>query len=354
LICCAAGSYAAPGSSSCSLCNPGTFSPLPGAAECSNCSINSFSDVPGASYCTPCANNSVSSEGASSCTFCPKDSIPQKESKLFAIVGGNQCSENLAYGVLPTMNSYYLSYSSVVNFLSDTWLQVVTTDGSTERFRVLWKFRSVKTMTQRLVDAVAGSERVTWTVTKVDGSEFTYSADWWFSDNALITDNKFSGSSGSSLSYDDGAWGGGSTTVNGNAANVPSNFWGIANFNGGDDECSQIYENGMSIGSFGSGKTYMYNVGLSRCLQCPTGTGAYSGALTCCAAGEYLPRGSNICKTCGPGTYSLAGAEVCSPCAAGTYAQSGANSCLSCSSGTNSYVSVQVCFIFLCFSICNH
>lgn len=89
-------------------------------------------------------------------------------SKLFAVVGGSNCAEGLPYGPQDLTTggttggwNYRHYFSTKVGSVPhDTWLQVVTSDGTNELFRIYWSFRSRMTVTERLVSAVNGGESV--------------------------------------------------------------------------------------------------------------------------------------------------------------------------------------------------
>jgi len=194
-------------------------------------------------------------------------------SKLFAVVGGNVCAESLPFGPQElttggTVNGwnyrYYLS-TTVGSVPHDTWLQVVTSDGTNELFRIYWSFRSRKTVTERLIGAVNGGESVSYRVVSADGSERSYEGYWRFSDAAFITPEKFENvdSTRCCLSYKAGVWGAGSGTINGNSGSVQYSFSGIGNWgtnrnNNGDFNCKKVYKNGNLLVTNDNSKSYMY------------------------------------------------------------------------------------------------
>lgn len=194
------------------------------------------------------------------------------EEQLFAVVGGGSCAEALFYGPesLTTAgstvsgNAYYLSTSTVSRNVAHTnWLQIVTSDGETELFRIYWVFHTQKTLAQRFASAVSFGEAVSYRVVDADtGLEYTYTGVWRFSNSAAITTSKFNVATTTGVfSADDGAWGGGTGTIDANGSGyTASAFWGIGNWNGADaSECSHIYKAGVSYSSYGTNtRTFMY------------------------------------------------------------------------------------------------
>jgi hypothetical protein len=167
-------------------------------------------------------------------------SLVLSEEQLFAVIGGTYCAETLYYGPQQITLSgsadgnypYFLSTATASKDIPhDEWLQVVTSDGSTELFRVYWKFATSKTLAQRFISATTFGDAVTYRI--VDSGtnqELTYSAIWWFSSTAAITAAKFqTATTTCCFSADDGAWGAGTGVINadGNAAGyAATSFWG--------------------------------------------------------------------------------------------------------------------------------
>lgn len=156
---------------------------------------------------------------------------------LFATLGPTACAESLRYGTASITTSgssngyqYYLSTSAVV-YAHSEWLQIVTDASNNELFRVYWSFNSGdKTMSNRFQTAVSGGESVNFRVVHPTQGEYTYSGiTWRFSNGAGTMTTRFATTSAaaSGFSSDDGLWGAGSSTIDGNNnGNDPTNFWG--------------------------------------------------------------------------------------------------------------------------------
>jgi hypothetical protein len=190
--------------------------------------------------------------------------------QLFAVLGGSACAENLIYGPQPITSagsadgySTYLSTRTPgYDTPHDTWEQVVTSDGVTELFRIAWHFSSMKTLAQRISNAVVAGEPVAYTVTEAGGQVHTYNGIWWFSNGAGSMSAKFETTfSTCCFSADDGTWGAGSGVVqpNGNANSVGTvSFWGIGNWDATDSDCAKIYRQGSWTQGGAAARTYMY------------------------------------------------------------------------------------------------
>ena len=171
---------------------------------------------------------------------------------LFAVTDASRCAESLPYGTagLTESSTAYLS-TQHKNELHSEWFQILQlTSGGTVNIR--WQFSDTKTLQSRFQTAVSSGEPVTWTIT-YGGATYSKSGSWRFSNNAGNMLSKFAGS-GSGFSGDDGMWGGGTGTVDGNG-NVPSDFWGHGNPNSGDGDCSTAY---LGSGRSTVSKNFMY------------------------------------------------------------------------------------------------
>ena len=106
---------------------------------------------------------------------------------LFAVVGGSTCAETLYYG--PQAIAKYGSadgqrpyfFSTLPKAAHKSWIQDVTSDGTTLMFRIYWSFTTEKTLSQRFADAVSVGESVTFRVVENTGSEYFLSGIWRFS-----------------------------------------------------------------------------------------------------------------------------------------------------------------------------
>jgi hypothetical protein len=105
---------------------------------------------------------------------------------------------------------------------------------------------------QRFESAVTSGEAVTWTV-RYGGSSRVLSGTWRFSNTAGSMLSRFEGS-GSSFSNDDGLWGAGTGTVDGDGAGRPADFWGHGNTDSGDYSCATVY-----LGSSSSTQSALIN-----------------------------------------------------------------------------------------------
>lgn len=160
--------------------------------------------------------------------------------ELFAVLGGAECAEALYYGpsALSTSGSadghafYLWTQSPYAKIEHSEWLQIVTSDGSNELFRVYWSFSDYKTLSQRFSAAPSTGQVVSYRVVDtaglngVAGKGYTYSGSWRFSNGASISAAKFNVlASTLGFSADDGAWGAGSGTVDANGV-MGTSFWG--------------------------------------------------------------------------------------------------------------------------------
>eukprot|EP00981_Chlorochromonas_danica_P010947 scaffold3553_cov180-Ochromonas_danica.AAC.14 len=208
--------------------------------------------------------------------------------ELYAIIGGNQCAEALYYGPSPITTSgsadghaYYLSTATDFGTLPhSSWLQIVTSNGVNELFRIYWIFSSEKTLSKRFVNAYYLGETVTYKVVDTSGmagsvgQEYVYSGIWWFSDDSAMSSSRFSVSSstlGFSMEY--GVWGGGNGKIDG-SGNVPGTFWGQGNFQSTDAaSCGLVYANGIAYSLYAkTSASFLYVVksGSNRPSQMPS------------------------------------------------------------------------------------
>ena len=93
--------------------------------------------------------------------------------QLFAVIGATQCAENLYYGPQSISKSgsadgqrpYYLSTAtSSKNIPHTDWIQVVTSDGTTELFRIYWTFSTARTLAEHFSTAVSSGESVSYRI----------------------------------------------------------------------------------------------------------------------------------------------------------------------------------------------
>jgi hypothetical protein len=161
------------------------------------------------------------------------------------------------------MYPYFLSTGTASrNIPHISWTQVVTSDGSTELFRIFWTFSVAKTLADRFIGAAFSGEAVSFRVVVAStGQEFTYSGTWRYSSRSGITASTFATTTTRCcFSADDGVWGAGNGEIDGYNVNTlyNSQFWGVGNFDGSDNGCRAIYRRSATISSLAGGKTYMY------------------------------------------------------------------------------------------------
>ena len=192
------------------------------------------------------------------------------EEGFFARFGGGACAEKLPFGPelltstgsVDGLNPYYFSTNAALDVVSDNWLQIVTSDGINDLFRVLWHFSDSKSVTARMSSAATVGEAVIWTVvdTSNSGTEYILSGLWRFSSAAgANTTDLFVGASGSELSASGGAWGAATGVLDGGFGPVPTDFWGQGKFAGTDSACQEVFLAGNGTTQYPSPVTYMYS-----------------------------------------------------------------------------------------------
>lgn len=183
--------------------------------------------------------------------------------ELFAIVGGSECATSLYYGPSPISltgsadgHTHYISTASKMPH--SEWLQIVTSNGVNEIYRIYWTFNDYQTLAQRFIDAVrvghyveyrvvdkAGWSGLFTSATKWPGATVTYYyIIWRFSSAANITANTFAVSkSTKGFSAHGGLWGAGYNRVDTAYSPSRNGFWGTGNYDGSSQEawsCKQI------------------------------------------------------------------------------------------------------------------
>lgn len=197
------------------------------------------------------------------------------------MLGESACAEALYYGfsaitLFGSVDGQHASFLSTGtlgrNVPHKHWLQVVTSNGVTELFRIYWTFSTERTLAGHITTATSRGVDVTYLVMTPSGERFTYSGSWWFSSASLITASMFDvGAVSCCLSASDGVWGAGSGRIDagGNSFTIAPFFWGVGNWNGADaSECQKVYMNGQVYNYGGNIKTFMYYRG----VQPPTPT----------------------------------------------------------------------------------
>jgi len=190
---------------------------------------------------------------------------------LFAVLSGTNCAQQLAYGPsdvtqdgqVDGTNSAYLSTGTAGKNTAHTeWLQIVTSDGATELFRIYWTFATARTLADHFVSAVNVGEAVSYRVVRADGTNYFYNGVWHFSDNAGDMTAKFATPTTlPSFSDSNGAWGAGQGDIDGSETlprTSPVQFWGVGTFQGTDtNSCIHVYQQSDPT-YFPYVKTYMY------------------------------------------------------------------------------------------------
>jgi hypothetical protein len=184
------------------------------------------------------------------------------------VVGGDSCAESLYYGPQDVstrgsrdgQHSSYLSTSTQYRNVPHTdWLQVVTSDGTTELFRIYWTFDTARTLEQHFITAVQSGVAVNYRVVTAAGEEYEGTDTWLFATESGITADTFDTSSTRCcFSATGGAWGLGEASVQGRAVVA----WGQGNFGGSDAaDCGNVFVNGKLQRSAGnSAISYLYYI----------------------------------------------------------------------------------------------
>ena len=221
----------------------------------------------------PLVDSSVVSNnkpGESQFFHSPSELLASNNMELFAVVGGSNCAESLSYGPLSVSAAavwgypYFVSTLSAKGVAHNDWLQVVTSDGTTELFRVYWTFSAARTLADHFMLAARDGQSVSYRVVEAStATEYTYNGVWRYSSASGITSAQFDRTSVSnSFSASDGVWGAGNGELDGH--NNPTgytahSFWGVGNWGGSDSQCSRIYMNGVASAHGGAAaKTFMY------------------------------------------------------------------------------------------------
>lgn len=205
--------------------------------------------------------------------------------ELFATLGHDSCADNLEFGAQNITKSgsadgrfrYYLSTNTPGKDIeSQEWLQIVTSDGSYEIFRIYWTFSKAKTYSQHILDAVSRGEDVAYRVVDESGLEFSYSGKWRFSTASQVVASMFATkSSYCCFSLDDGVWGAGNGNIDGDKGRgsiSSSQFWGIGNYASTDaEQCFLVFAEGKAYYFPNSiPVTYMYHSVLTSPTAVPT------------------------------------------------------------------------------------
>lgn len=157
---------------------------------------------------------------------------------LWAITSASQCAESIPFG--PASNWDHLSAfvcTDCVTDAHDAWEQIFT-DGTTELYRMVWKFSSPKTLSARFDAATSSGEVVTWTIIRPSQPSVTLSGTWRWSSASRGWPTAVSGNG---FSYDDGCWAAGSY-VDADDTRQSMIEWGHCNLNSRDHHsCEEVY-----------------------------------------------------------------------------------------------------------------
>ena len=207
---------------------------------------------------------------------------PELESmELFAMIGADACSEDLYYGPESVQGSdgvyrNFLSTSTKYKDVrSQNWVQIVTSDGDYELFRIYWTFDTIKTMAEHIADAVSVGEAVSYKVVTNLNKVFEYRGVWRFSRTSGITVNTFStATTKCCFSRTNGLWGADSGTIDaadGSQRNDDS-FWGQGNFRSDDSsQCRYVYILGTAYtATQTSPVSYLYHSTVASPTPSPT------------------------------------------------------------------------------------
>ena len=182
------------------------------------------------------------------------------------MTSSTQCAEALNYGPEHTLTEASSAHFSTAHKDEPHlgFRQILAPYGDPDPYNATnmvidWYFPgSSKTLKERWVDAVVWGEECVWVI-QYDGSTHVKSGTWWFSDAAGNMASRFETEFDTCcFSSDDGLYGGGTGVVNGDESQVPGDFFGHGNFNGGDSGCSSMYAGGSVVLSSSSMKSFMY------------------------------------------------------------------------------------------------
>ena len=169
---------------------------------------------------------------------------------LFGYTNASQCAEELPYGVnsiYDTSNGAYVSFAMADANVGE-FMQTMAVDGVNVDFHTVWTFDTTRTLINQFLDAFNGGVNVDWEVTDSNGSTYSFSGQWWYSDG-LYQDDSSIRAGGSYFSSDDGLWGANNGEVNGNGGNYLYSGWGHGNDNSSDSACSTVHMGGSSTSS---------------------------------------------------------------------------------------------------------
>ena len=217
--------------------------------------------------------------------------LPSQAMLLFGRTSSTQCAQALPYGPEPVGDrSAYLS-TSFKDVLHSAFLQRLY-DNNSLIFEIFYSFTTVRTLQERFRVARTQGESAIWFIRTPQGVDLMKMGTWKFSSNMALEGDPFAIGSGTSFSYDDGAWGGASGIVDGSIENSFNNpaiscldtqavctadFWGQGNFNQDFDTgcltkaCCEDYFTGTGIENATRSEHIRNDLFLFPCTTCSCG-----------------------------------------------------------------------------------
>ena len=232
-------------------------------------------------------------------------SYSEAPADLWAITTSTACAENLPHGDGASWDRASAYVCPACVGVHRSWLQIFTSDGSQEVFRLMWDFADEKSINARFAEATASGESVAWTVLPVGGSILTFTGTWWFSSAAGSYPRA---STAMGWSSDDGSWQARDGCSNGAGDTHGSvcpwgphngGGWGQGNWGARDAgtaawNCGHLYTG--SVNAYMSGlKSYLYAVPPSPRPQANEVSGSDGTACTntCKGPGCSCPSSAN-------------------------------------------------------------
>jgi hypothetical protein len=139
---------------------------------------------------------------------------------LFAITDATQCAESLRYGTAQLTEASSAYFSTVDGDVKhQDFTQILAPNGNqsdtANNMVIHWHFADEKTLKDRFVNAAARGEPCTWEI-NYGGSTYVKTGTWGYSSTAGSLATRFSVTGSTCcFSSDDGAFGGGTGTVDG-------------------------------------------------------------------------------------------------------------------------------------------
>ena len=288
---------------SCSACSPGTYSNIVGATSCTNCGPGTYSNIVGATSCTNCGAGTYSAATfASFCISCPPGATSSSGSTI--------CRTTSSPTFSPTLGSVggqpYVGYSPPPTSFPFGYSPTSAPVGG-------------------------GTSPPT--------TAPTFSPTAFNMPTAPLGGGSIPPSYPPTTSPASGGGGSSSSPQAGTGPSGPSSTTAPPSGPSGSGPPSSCVAGTYMSNNFGSPtcaycppSTYSM-AGASACTPCPQGSvsGAFASACTPCPSGSYSTAGAP-CTVCPAGSFSAAaGASACSSCPSGQFSSPGASSCSQCS-----------------------